>query len=151
MEMPLKNHALLGSQYRLDGTSGQVINTAHQRIAEMINDLDHELRLVWIPPNNRLPSDNMPYAVVKSPLGGEEYVVFNLREDQLDERVIAHLIASRTGGPVSPLDRVEALEAAQRLALAKKQEDENAEARELAVAVLKSKKNWYKHNGRTYS
>ena len=151
METPLKNHALLGSKYRIDGKNG-LINTDHQRIAQMINDLDPELTLAWIPSHNRLPTDDKPWALVKTvELTGDEYVVFNLREDQIDERLIGYIIHARTGDAETPMDRAEAMERARALAVAKKHEDQDAEARELAKAVLTSRKHMFKHGGIKYT
>lgn len=146
-----KNHALLGSKYRYDGESGQFINTSHQRIAEMINDLDHTLTLAWIPPDKRLPSDDKPWALVHSPIGGQEYVVMNLREEDINERLIGYIIHSRSGDKHdNPLSRIEAVERAEALAKAKEWEESMAEAREFSSAVLKSGLHRYRHNGVDY-
>lgn len=148
-----KNHALLGSKYRFDGESGQFINTAHQRIAEMINDLDSSLSLCWIPPDKRLPSDDKPWALVHTPLGLPEYVVMNLREEDINERLIGYIIHSRSNPSDkqdNPLSRVEAMERAEALAKAKKWEEDMAEAREFSASVLKSGLHRYRHNGVDY-
>lgn len=141
-------HALLGSNYRFDGSSGEFVNTSHARVAEIINDYDPTLSLAWIPKANRGPEDVLPYALIHSPVGGQEYVMTTLREDQIDnllERVLRMDMAN-----TNPLADIEAHNSALELINAKKHEDEAAERAELTASIIRSPKNTYKHNGVKY-
>lgn len=106
----------------LDPESGQWVNAKYQRIAEIINDFDPTLHLLWIPPANRDAGDSKPYALCQDQFGKNPYVVFYLHEAELDERIIARLFEARkmASGNVGALAaRLEAQEAAHELVQAK--------------------------------
>lgn len=146
-----KNHALLGTKYRLDGTHGLVINTDHERVAQMVNDYDPTLRICWIPPNTREPQDVYPWALVHSPVGLPEYVVCNFAEDEMRSDIIMAAIfrndAAKHGNVLSV---VESQEAAREIEAAKKREEIKQEKIEFGRSVLKSKLHAYKHGGVVY-
>ena len=133
----------------LDPETGYFISEAHQRIAEIIKDYEPTLELVWIPPNKRNFNDTFPFAVVHHPEGRESYVVRKLKEDEVDNRLLAWLFANdqERNSPLSMLDKIDL---ANELIKAKKQEEELAAKRDVALSILKSPLNRYKHDGVVY-
>jgi ribosomal protein S28E/S33 len=124
---------------------GMMLSAEHMRIAEIIQDYDPYLELIWIPPNQRDHNDTFPFAVRHNPPGKESYIVFKLRETEVDHRVLARLFrGDNSKGDI--LSVIESEEAARRLLEMKKQKDEMEEARELAAWAVKAKPG-AKHNG----
>lgn len=120
-----------------DPDSGRALSVEHQRIAEIIQDYDPKLRLVWILPEDRQLNEQHPFAVVHSPDNAPEYVVMRLRESEVDHRILARLWGSDDkNGNV--LTRIEAEESARRAVELKKQQDEIEEAKEMAAWMVKA-------------
>lgn len=124
-------------------SSSDALSVKHERIAEIIQDLDPNLELCYIPKEARSVFDKHPFGV-RHKQGG--YMVMTMPEDEVDERVIAKLIARNTA-TTNVLGELEAQEAALRLVILKEKMEEEAEKREFAHAVLKSPKSTYRHNG----
>lgn len=128
------------------GDSG-ALSVKHERIAEIIRDLDPNLELCYIPQEARSVFDKHPFGV-RHKQGG--YMVFTCAENEVDERLIARLIQGDTRrGNV--LGELEAQEAALRLVQFKERMEQQEEVRDFAQSVLKSPKNWYRHNGVVYT
>lgn len=126
------------------------LSVKHERIAEIIKDLDPNLELAWIPPDQRSSFDRHPFAVIHRSPNGSQYIAMTMAENEVDERVIAKLIHRDTHkGAV--LDEMEAHEAAHRLLKAKENMEEVEQKRDFAEAVLKSNKHTYRHEGRKYT
>jgi hypothetical protein len=143
-----KIHSLLGTNYRFDGQSGEYVNTMHQRIAEEINKYNPELRLTWVPPAIRTKDDIYPYALVHSPIGKPEYVVCNLREDELEyllERV--YRMDTRRSSPLSAL---ESHEKARKVLAEQEWRDDLDTAHEVAAQIWKSPRNRYTYKGKVF-
>lgn len=120
-----------------DPESGYALSVDHQRIAEIINDYDPSLSLVWIPPNERVLNEKHPFAVVHSPDDAPAYIVMRLRETEVDHRVLARLWGADSKN-TNVLDKIEAEEAAKRAVELKRREDEIEEAREKAAWMVKA-------------
>lgn len=126
------------------------LSIKHERIAEIINDLDPELRLAWIPPDKRSAFDKHPFAIIHMPEDGREpYIALTCSEDEVDERLIAKLIMRDTRQGFS-IDKLDAEDRARRLIEAKDKLEEFEEAAEFAKSVWKSRKSVYRHNGVEY-
>jgi hypothetical protein len=123
---------------------GQALSAEHCRIAEIIQDYDPTLELVWIPPNQRV-GETHPFAVQHSPVNAEPYIVFKLRENEVDHRVIARLFAG-DNDKNNVVATVEEMEAAQRLVQLKAEEETRAEQAELTEWAIKARPG-AKHNG----
>ena len=127
------------------------LSAKHERIAEIIKDLDDSLELAWIPPDQRSAFDKHTFAVIHRPRDGREpYIVMTMAEDEVDHRVIAKIIARDTHKGMN-IDRLDAEDAALRLVEAKNKMEEEAANREFAESVIKSRKHTYRHNGRKYT
>jgi hypothetical protein len=123
---------------------GQWISEKQRQVAEVISDYDPNLRLQWIPTNER-GSDDYAFRVVDFSPGRTPYAVLFAHE--ADERLLARVFEadnSRNGGVLNVLDRINA---AAEILEAKKQEESIAEGTEMAYSILHSKKIHYKHNG----
>ena len=131
------------------GSNG-ALSVKHERIAEIIQDLDPTLELAYIPEDRRSVYDKHPFAVIHRPTDGRPpYIAMTMPENEVDERVIAKLIKRDTHkGAV--LDEIEAQENALRLVQAKAQMDEMDEKRDFAHSVLKSNLHTFRHNGQVY-
>lgn len=126
------------------------LSVRHQRIAEIINDLDNELRLAWIPPDKRSAFDKHPFAICHFPSDGRPpYVAMTVAEDEVDERLIAKLIMHDTRQGFS-IDKMDAEYRAHMLVEAKDRMDEAEERADFAKHVWKSPKARYRHNGVVY-
>jgi hypothetical protein len=129
---------------------GNSLSVKHQRIAEIINDLDDSLRLAWIPPAQRSSFDKHPFAICHFPDDGREpYVVMTMSEDEVDERLIAKIISRDTHQGMS-IDNLDAEYRAHLLMEAKNRMEEMEERTEFAKAAYTSRKSVFKHNGVEY-
>ena len=116
----------------------RVVDAETERIASVIKDYDPNLELAWIPPENREPEDIYPFAVLANNADGTQSVVFRLKDDEIDHRIIARLWeADNKNGNV--LDRIEASENARRLVDMKRQMDEIEERHELGEWMIKAR------------
>lgn len=126
---------------------GHWVNEKFARISEIINDFDHRLQLVWIPPENRTAFDTKPYGILHTADNGLQKMVMFIREEDLDERILAHLFLNDTERH-DVIARLEAEELAQQV-MRNKEKMEEAEARKDFIAtVVKSPLHSFKHKGR---
>lgn len=126
---------------------GHWVNEKFARISEIINDFDHRLQLVWIPPENRTAFDTKPYGILHTADNGLQKMVMYIREEDLDERILAHLFLNDTERH-DVIARLEAEELAQQV-MRNKEKMEEAEARKDFIAtVVKSPLHSFKHKGR---
>lgn len=144
--MNIQGAALLGgsSDYVYDEGSGEFINAKFQRIAEVINDWNPEVFLLWIPRNARGAGDTKPYAIQHRPSDGRApYIIKYLSEEELDHRVIADLwtMGQNTQDLVAYLDKLEAAQEALRL---KEQEEELMETFDKMHTILSSPLHTYR-------
>jgi hypothetical protein len=142
------------TKYIVDPETGHWLSQDHLRIAEIIYDYNPHLELVWIPSEARKENDkDYPFAVRCNPTGeyhaDSSYIVFQLREDEVDHRVLSRLwLSDNTKHDV--LARIEAEENAIRAVEYKKEMEEAEERRELMTSIFKSPKSVYRHNGIEY-
>jgi hypothetical protein len=138
------NRAIWNTEYNC------FLSEEHRRIAEIIKDYDSNLELAFIPPGSRSDNDTEPFAILHTnPDTGYKYVARTLKEDEVDHRVLAWLWDNDTTR-VDVLSRLEAEEAAKQAVELKKRLEQREEAIDFGTHVLNGK-NWYKHNGITYS
>jgi len=132
----------------LDPETGHFISQEHRRVAEIINEYDSTLNLVWIPPGKRT-GESHPFAILHSPDGKAPYIVRKVRESEVNEQLIAWLWSNDTqrNDPVSMLGAYESAQEALRL---KRQLEAKEEQQEIAETILRSPLNVYRHNGKTY-
>jgi hypothetical protein len=127
---------------------GHFVSEKHARIAEIIQDFNPYLHLVWIPPENRKGDEDIPpFAIMDTTPGKEPYIVFTIKEHELDERVLARLFR----GDLANNDVFANLEAEERAAevLRLKEKMEKAEERkDFISSVVGSHKHSFRHNGR---
>lgn len=135
--------------YLLDSQSGHFISQEHRRVAEVIQDWNPDIYVVWIPPEDRAANEEFPYALMHSPPDRPAYIIKKIRESELNERLIAWLWANDTTR-TNPLANLEKEEAAAREALRLKREMESAAAQDFALSVLQSPLNIYRHGNATY-
>ena len=126
------------------------LSVKHQRLAQVIYDLDENLRLAFIPSDKRSTFDKHPFAIIHTPPNGAPpYIAMTIAENEMDQRVIAKLIKRDTHkGAV--LDEMEAQEDALRLFEANEAYEEAEEKHELAYSIMKSNKHTYRHDGVVY-
>ena len=127
------------------------LSAKHERVAQIIKDYDPNLELVYIPKVDRTTEKDHkePFAVVHTHQG-YRYVVMTCREDEVDERLVARLFKHNIDEN-DVLGALEAEEAAKRLMEYQARMDEMEMKRDFAKSLIKSKKHYYRHNGRTYS
>jgi len=132
-------------------TDQGALSQKHMRVAEIIKDYDDDLELAYIPRQERTAFDAQPFAIVHvNPVNGYRYVVMTCKEEEVDERLIAKLfMANMDSNDI--LGRLEVEEAARQLVEFKTKIEQMEERKEFRDAVIKSRKNWYRHNGKVYS
>lgn len=127
---------------------GHFVSERHERIAAMIKDFDEELELAWVPPEHRAANDNTPpFAVICRPRDKQPYIVFTIKEDELDERVIARLI-NGDNTHNDPLAWAQAQEDADEAYRLKQQMDAAEERMDFVKTVVGSNKHSFRHNGK---
>lgn len=119
-----------------------------ERIAEIIQDFDPDLRLEWIPPEDRTVFDGKPFRIVHDPGHVPQYVVISLSEDEVDHRVLASLFRSRMDDRNLNAE-LEAHDAALKAIKLREQLDQQEEEKKFAVWALRQNKR-VKHNGVVY-
>lgn len=134
----------------LNAGANGFISEKHQRIAEIINDYEPNLSLVWIPYGDRIPEDrDKEFAVLHNAPGREPYIVFYCKEYEVDERLLAKLWAA-DNNVSNVLNTLEIHNAAIEAVKLKEKMDAEQERAELAESIWKSPKSVYKHNGVKY-
>jgi 3-hydroxy-3-methylglutaryl CoA synthase len=135
------------------GSDTHYVSAEHQRVAEIINDYNHELTLKFIPPEQREGLDDFPFAIFHTPMGKPAYIVRRVRTQDVNQNLIAwifHHDQERPGN--SAHNQVRAMEAANqalKLKTAIEIEEEKQAKIDFAHSVLNGK-NYYKHAGRNY-
>jgi len=127
--------------------TGHWVSEKFAHIAEIIRDYDSEMELAWIPPENRRPTDKEPFAVIHRPLGKREYVVFYIKEDELDERVLARLFDGDLKH-TDVLKRLESMENAKKVMELKEKMEKAEERQDFIKSVVGSSKHSFRHNGK---
>ena len=128
---------------------GGSLSVKHERIAEIIKDLDETLELAYIPEDQRSAFDAHPFAVIQRPVGAPPYVVMTMPENEVDHRVIAKLIARNTG-KTDVLGQMDAENAALQLVNYRQMMDEHEEKQDFMKSVITSPKHEYRHQGVVY-
>lgn len=129
---------------------GRFVSEKHERIAAIIKDYDENLQLVWIPPENRIKGETTPpFAILCTPRDKQPYIVFTIKEDELDERVIARLI-NGDNTINDPLAWAQAQEDAHDIYRLKEEMDKAEERQALVASIVGHNKSTYKHNGKIF-
>jgi len=122
------------------------VSTEHQRVAEVINDYDPSLRLMYFPDSE---SDE-EFGIWDERNGG--YVIRRCREDEVNTELVQWLfindMTKHKGDDI--LARIDARQAAIQAMNLKRTMNEADEKKDFAVSMLKSKLNWYRHDGQVY-
>lgn len=136
--------ALLGNTHHFDSNSGVWVNERFQRIAEIINDWDSHLSLLYIPERDRTEADVYPYAVAYTNNEfAPPHIILHVTEAELNENLLARLFDMRDNAQ-DIHTKLANLEAARALVEAKEQEDHQAELHELAYAMWHTTKHTYR-------
>lgn len=132
--------------------AGYFVSAEHERIAQIIKDFSHTLELRFIPPKDRVEQEEKewPFVLVDNPPGREPYLVMLLREDEINETLIARLFEMRVD-PKDPMAKMRARMDAKRVVEMKKHQEEMDALKDFHVSLLKSPLHTYKHGGKVYS
>ena len=133
-----------------DTVSGEYISQKMNRVQEIIQDYDPNLRLAWIPPKERTAFDKFPFVLIHSPVGKPEYIAMSLKEDEINESLLARLWM-HDNRQASVLDRLEAEDAARNAMRYKEKMDAEEMRKEMVSSIIKSPLNTYRGpNGVVY-
>lgn len=121
---------------------GYFVSEDQQRIAEIVQDYEPTLELVWIPPDRR-GNDDKPFAVVCHPTNGQPSY-FVLFADQCDERILSRLWAADNKHH-NVLTELEVNEAAHKALELKRKEDELELRQDLMRSAIQSPLNTYRY------
>lgn len=123
--------------------------TDHQRrIGQVIKDIFPTVRLIRMEPGHPSFDPEKPFALVDEPLMKMPYHIRNVAESEIDHRLVAWLVENNNHDPNSKANRLQLLEMANKLVNAKRDEEWQAEKRDLLESAMKSKHSWT-HNGQT--
>lgn len=129
---------------------GSFISERVSRIVEVIRDYDSTLDVRWIPPNQR-GAEDPAFAIVCSPVGAPEYVVFYIKDEAaMDGGVLQRIYEMDAAKHGNILTKIESENKAVRAIQANLHKERLAEAADLSYSILRSKKHVYKHDGIRY-
>lgn len=129
---------------RIDG----LYNDHQRRVAATIKDIFPTVRLIRMEPGHPSFDPERPFALVDEPAMASPYHIRNVHESEIDHRLIAWLVENNMHDPNSKANRLQLLEMANQLLEAKRQEEWQAEKKEILGSAMKSKHSWT-HNGQT--
>lgn len=149
-------HPLLGAGYEVHPDTGEWVNSQYALISRIIYDYSQlpgspQLSMAWIRPADRNTAEDFthPYAVIQTLPNGQDVVIFTLREDELDHRVISRILAGdQSKGDV--FAQMEKDKVAKELMDLKKKREVIDDAIEIQRTILKSPLHTFKHNGKVY-
>jgi hypothetical protein len=117
---------------------GSWVNERVSRICEMIHDYDSRLEVAWIPPARREPGD-YAFEIRERLPSGEQVVAFSVAtEDEMNEHVLARIVAGDKYNSGSAQDRFEALERARKLEQQKRTSEQLEEAHDKARFFIRT-------------
>lgn len=146
----------LKTDYHFDTENNVIVSSVHQRIAEIINDYNPELTLMWIPPGKRDEIDEHdPFVIVHTMANGSQYPVMWIPLEQMDnpQIVLGRLFAgdaAKAGGADRIEKATEAAEKADQIYRAKVASDRWDERMEFLDFALKTPLHTFKHDGKKY-
>lgn len=135
---------LFGSTYKYDPESGEFVDQTHVRMNAVIQQYNHNLRLIWVPKKNRTEDTVTPYAIwderIKRPI-----MWFTEGEMQYPDKILGRLFRSdqEKNPNGSILARIQSEEAARDALEAQEWQDTQDERRDFAMSVLRSPLNKY--------
>lgn len=128
---------------------GHFVSANHNRIAQLIKEYDPKLELVWIPPENRSPRDEKVFAVRHTNSDGKSYIMFHIKESEMDHRVLAKIYeADLTRHDVEA--KMDAHNKAVQDLRNRELADRAAERQDLVRAIVGNNKSTFRHNGKVY-
>jgi len=129
---------------------GHFISARVSRITELIREYDHRLDVKWIPLERRSPTDPA-FAITERLEDGREVVAFYIEsEDSFNEDVLARVYeGDNTKHDVQA--RVDAQNKAAKAVQDARHREEREQYYSLLGSMIKSKKHYYKHEGRQYN
>ena len=142
-------NVLLGNQYHYNEKKGGFVHAKHERLAELVNEYDSDLDLVFI--KTQVPPEPQ-YAVIQW-VSADEYIVVSWwHEYELDDRIIVSIFENdfKKHNPNEVFDQMLARQAALKLVELKEQQEELAEKWEFGIWALRTPLNTFKHNGKTW-
>jgi len=135
--------------YRWVPEADALISDKLIRVSEIINDYDPGLFIAPLPDDMRASNPGKSHALVHEQGDGLTYVIRLLAEEEIDESLLVWLF-THDNEKASVIDRIDAMDAAQRALKLKVAMDEREEAKEIGQTILNSPKHTYRHNGKIY-
>lgn len=131
---------LLGETHYEFDEDGNHISQEFKRIGELIADFFPTLRLMWIPTNQRKPTNSKPYAIGDFHRGEmvEPQIIMVLDESELDQRLIERLFIMQRNARGDVAALIEAQEMARRAYQLKQRMDVMEEVVDRAAFMWRS-------------
>ena len=136
-------------EYRWQPEANAFISERIRRVAEVINDYDASLFIAPIPDQLRAEEPDKSYALIHENPDGKVYCVRKLRDDEVNEGLVAWLF-KHDNMRTNVLADLEAAEAARHALELKAKMEETEENIAIGQSILASPKHTYKHNGKVY-
>lgn len=130
---------MLNADNIFDSESGYFLSQKHQDLAEVINLYNEQLRVVWIPTDQRTAESPKPFGVACFPSMGEPYIIMLLSEAEMNnsKEVLQRVIAS-DGKNVDVVKYLASSNDAAVLLREKKKLEERAEMHDRAKSIFRS-------------
>lgn len=129
---------------------GSFVSERVSRLIEIIRDYDRNIDVRWIPHGQRA-ADDPAFALVTRDTGGREYVIFYVQDESaFDGGVLERLYQMDAAKHGNILTKIETENMAVKAIQEKLYKERLEEANDLAYSIMKSSKNYYKHDGFTY-
>lgn len=127
------------SGYYFDDPTQSFLSAEHERVAQAVQEYNRELRLHFIPRDQRVTAEDheMPYAVFHYPFGEQPYPVMLLREEDVNLTLIDKLYAADTSkrNVLSDLEKREQLAKDAQKA---REAEERAEMHDMAKSIFRT-------------
>lgn len=133
---------------------GEFIDSKHAHLAEILQGYKPTLSLVYIPKKDRTALDVKPWAILDAPENMPEHIIRYLSDAEMEnptavlQWIFEGDLTKHSADDI--FNRMEAARLADELMRNRQAQDELDEALELIEFAARTKKNYWKHNGKKY-
>jgi hypothetical protein len=133
-------------------SDGRFISQRVAMVVEVLQDIDKNIEVRWIPPEDRVLESDPAFAIVDVHPGHPENVIFYIqKEEDMDGRVVERFLdIKRKNENGTLVSEMETKNEAFKLLQQKLFKEQLDEANDLAYSILKSPLHRYKHDGVIY-
>jgi hypothetical protein len=150
--------AFTGNSHVWSSEVNEFISSKHQRFAEILNDYDPNFHLEYVPKRERSATDLKPFRIVSRDPGKPAHIIRDISDAEMEnpQAILEWLFEGdvRKHRPEDVFARMEAKRLAAEVWNQKQEDDDEEDRRDLLAAVIRGgrdRKNWFRHDGVTYT